>query len=62
MVDPNESIQLRHLSGKMMVMLMRCLMESFGQSLQDISSLWPLLLRCSPGQDNPGSWSAITSV
>ena len=34
--DPNESIQSRQLSGKKMVMLMKCLMETFGQDVQNI--------------------------
>ncbi len=46
----------------MMVMLMNRLVETFGQILQDISSLRPLLPRCSPGQNNLRSWSAFTSV
>lgn len=59
MVDPIKSIQLRHLSGKMMVMLMNRLVETFGQILQDISSLRPLLPRCSPGQNNLGVHSRV---
>ena len=45
--DHIKSNQSRHLSGKTVSMLVKCLMETFGQSLQDISSLRPLLLRCS---------------